>query len=633
MEYLELELEIERAGERYRARVRKAPIDLGARCWFELPAEANLEELSSSLENFRRGSRHLTVETPQPAASARELGRRLFELLFAGPVLEAWRASVGAAGGDLLLRLRLEDDPRLLKVPWELLFDPRQGAFIATEKRFARTLDLPVEARPLGGPPPLRILVVLSCPPDVAFLDTRQEWAVLEEALGGTVELRLVPPYLDEVDRALQSGRWHVLHFVGHGGTDEDGGSLILEGRRGDARAVDHLHVGTFLSHPSLRLVVLNACEGARPGLSDAFSGVAQALVKRGVPAVVAMQEPISDEAAIAFSRSLYRALAGKATVGKALQEARKDLFRDHEAEWAVPVLYLSGPDERLVKRRPIGPLILAFLAGILLLGLLVLASWRRSSPEPQLSDDLKPDLKPPRGAEQNPQECPSPPGLNMAFVKIDPGTFLMGDEGMKESRPDHQVTITRPFCIGVYEITQEQWAQVFGSLPPREEERYLPVHGIKFDAAQDFIRLLNEREPAHPYRLPTEAEWEYVARGKTRMLYSFLDKPTDLIRHANCGEPGDGFDGLAWVGRFPANLWGAHDMYGNVFEWVSDWYGPYSPEPVKDPPGPPEGTKRIRRGGSWESGARACSSAARSDVEPDRRDQQNGFRIVREIR
>lgn len=637
MEYLELELEIERAGERYQARVRKAPVDLGARCLFELPADANLEELSSGLEDLRRGSRHLAVEASQPAASARDLGRRLFELLFAGPVLEAWRASLGAAGGDLLLRLRLEDDPRLLKVPWELLFDPRQGAFIATEKRFVRALDLPVEARPLGGPAPLRILVVLSCPPGVAFLDSRQEWAVLQEALGGKVELRLVPPHLDEVDRALRSGMWHVLHFVGHGGTNEDGGYLILEGRRGDARAVDHLHVGTFLSHPSLRLVVLNACEAARPGLSDAFSGVAQALVKRGVPAVVAMQQPISDEAAIAFSRSLYRALAAKATVGRALQEARKDLFRDHEAEWTVPVLYLSGPDEPLVKSRSIWSRILFIVAGILLLGLLTFVSWRRPSPEPPSSADLKPDrkpdLKPPRGAEQNPQECPSPPGLNMAFVKIDPGTFIMGDEGMKESRPDHQVTITSSFCMGVYEITQEQWARVFRSPQPGEEGRYLPVHGIHYHAAQDFIRLINEKDPAHPYRLPTEAEWEYVARGKTQMRYSFLDDSAALVLHANCGEIGDGFDGPTWVGQFSANQWGAHDMYGNVFEWVSDWNGPYSDEDVENPIGPPKGKKRIRRGGGWKSGANACSSAARSDVEPDRNDQQNGFRIVREIR
>lgn len=618
MEYLEFELEIEREeGKRYRVKVRKAPVDLGAKCWFDL-TEEDLEKLSFDIEGFRRGFRDLTINAQQKTVSTRDLGRRLFELLFERSVLEAWRASVAMARDGLLLRLRLDDDPLLLQVPWELLFDPRLGSFIAIEKRVVRTLDLPAEARPLRGWPPLHVLVVLSCPPDMAQLDTEREWTVLQKALGRQVKLGRVPPRLDEVDRALRSGKWHVLHFVGHGGTDENGGYLVLEGRQGDSRRLDHLYVGTFLSHPSLRLVVLNACEGARPGQSDAFSGVAQALVKSGVPAVVAMQQPISDRAAIAFSKTFYGGIAKKATVGTALQRARKDLFRDEEAEWAVPVLYLNGRDEPLV--RPIGWLIAAIVAGILLLGLLGFASWPSG-------------LKRPRGAEQNPPECPSPPGLDMAFVKIEPRAFKMGDEGTKESRPVHEVTITRPFCIGVYEVTQEQWARVLRSWPPWKKDRYLPAHGIRHDAAQDFIRLINEKVPARPYRLPTEAEWEYVARGKTQMLYSFLEDPAELVHHANCGEVGDGFEGLTWVGQFPPNLWGAYDMYGNVSEWVSDWYGPYSGEPVKDPSGPREGEKRIRRGGSWKSDAKACSSADRSAVKPTSRFKETGFRIVREIR
>lgn len=606
---MDFELEIEWAGDRYRAKVRKAPVDLDAKCWSDLPAGADLEEISLNPENL----------------SARDLGRRLFEMVFAGPVLDAWRASDAVARNDLLLRLRLEDDPRLLSLPWELLFDSRQGSFIAIEKRFVRTLDLLAKAKPLSGWPSLRVLAVLSCPPNVEPLEIEREWNVLQETLGRGVKLRRVEPRLDEVDRALRSGKWHVLHFVGHGGMDEKGGYLVLEGRQGDARHVDHLYAGTFLSHPSLRLVALNACECARPGQSDAFSGVAHALVRSGVPAVVAMQQPISDRVAIEFSRAFYGGIARNATVGAALQRARKDLFRDEEAEWAVPVLYLNGPDDRLL--RSIGTQIAAIAAGILLLGLLGFASWRRPTPEPPPSS-----CKLPRGAGQNPPECPSPPGLNMALVKIKPGTFEMGDAGTQESRPVHRVTITRPFCIGVYEVTQEQWARVLGSPRPREEDRYLPAHGIRYDSAQSFVRLLNEKDPARPSRLPTEAEWEYVARGKTQMIYSFLDDPAALVRHANCGEIGDGFEGPACVGQFPPNLWGAHDMYGNVSEWVSDRYGVYSGDPVKDPSGPIEGNKRIRRGGSWKSGANACTSANRSAVQPNRRDRENGFRIVREI-
>ena len=611
------ELEIERVRTRYRARVRQSPA--GAQGWrsFSLPPD---DDAGPAPEGGP--PRHLLVDDlPQSMEPPKDFGRRLFEAIFAGPVLAAWR--VALAQGDLLLRLRLDNDPRLLRVPWELLLDPELGTFVATRLRVVRVLDLPLEARSLKRAVPLRILVVLSSPPDVPFLDTKQEWSVLQEAFGAGVELQLVPPNLDEVDHALQTGRWHVLHFVGHGGMSEDGGFLILEGHEGHSRPVGHLHAGTFLNHPSLRLVVLNACEGARPGPNDGFSGVAQALVRRGVPAVVAMQQPVSDRAAIAFSRSFYRALAGKATVGAAVQQARRDLFRDEEAEWAIPVLYLNGIDEPLVKSRPWNPLLFAALTVVLLIALFGLALWRWApSPTP----------RPPRGSGQNPPECPSPPRLNMAFVRIEAGTFTMGEEGAKDTEPSHQVTITRPFCIGVYEVTQEQWAQVFKSLPPSGRERYEPVHGVKYDAAEDFVRLLNEKNPAHPYRLPTEAEWEYVARGKSRMTYSFMDDAADLVHYANCGGRGDGFRDLTWVGQFRANPMGAHDMYGNVFEWVSDWYGAYSREASTDPPGPLQGDRRIRRGGSWKSGADACSSAARSVVKPDRKDQETGFRIVREI-
>lgn len=611
MKRRELKLDIERVGDRYRARVRKAPAGKGSWTWFEPPDEEEIR-----------------------LAIAKDLGRRLFESVFAGSVLTAWRASLAASRDELLLRLRLDGDPRLLKVPWEILFDPDRRTFVAIERRLIRSLDLPVKARPLEAPAPLRILVVLSSPPDAAPLDLDREWAVLDEVLGDKVELHFVPPRLEEVDRALRSGEWHALHFVGHGGTDGEGGFLILEDRHGESRTVDHLRLKTFLGHPTLRLVVLNACEGARPGTSDAFSGVAQALVKSGVPAVVAMQQAILDAAAITFAKSFYGALAEQQTLGTALWRAREVLFRDHETDWAVPVLYLNGRDapllvantrkEEFSKRK-----VAALVVGVLLLTVLIWVSVR--SPEPPAVPE---GLIVPRGAEENPKECPSPEGLNMAFVRIAPGSFLMGQSGgAKEDEPVHLVKITRPFCIGVYEVTQEQWDLVFKNPPPPPEERYLPALDIKYDAAQDFIHWLNQNDPALPYRLATEAEWEYVARGKTQMVYSFGDDAANLVRHANCGESGDGFDGPTWVGQFPENSWEVHDMLGNAFEWVADWHGPYPSERVDDPVGPQKGEKRIRRGGSWASSAKACSPAARSIVQPTRSDKYTGFRIVREIR
>lgn len=624
---MEFELEIEKAEGRYRAQVRRSPVRRSgrrAKSSFDLPDDEVLEDLSQEIASLRSGPRHLPLDRPQQGMSARDLGRRLFESVFSGPVLVAWRASVATAGDGLLLRLRLDDDPRLLRVPWELLFDPEPGEFIAAERRFIRSLDLQVEPRPLGAPTPLRILVVLSCPLDAPPLETRKEWAVLDEALGGNVELTVVPPRLEAVDRALRSGEWDVLHFIGHGHADAKGGILILEGRQGEAQAVDHLHLGKYLGRRVLRLIVLNACEGARPGQSDAFSGVAQAIVRKEVPAVVAMQKPISDEAAITFSKAFYGALAEGRTVAEAMWRAREDLFRDHEAEWSVPVLYLNGPDEPLIipelKPPPRVPVwkVVASVLGVLLLGFGI---WFLM----KLNLD---DTDPPR---YHP-DCPSPPGLDMILVRIDPGIFDMGEtKGDKTDEPVHRVTLTKPFCLGAFEVTQAQWNHVF-KLETPAAERDLPVRSVTFGAAQDFISRLNAAEISHPYRLPTEAEWEYAARARTSTRYSFGDDPKLLPQHGNCLSQ-DGFDGPAPVGSFQPNIFGLFDMYGNVFEWVEDWYAPYSADRVIDPRGPVEGTRRIRRGGSWDSGARACSSAARSDVEPDRKDQQNGFRIVREIR
>lgn len=628
-DFVDFELLIERLEKRYRARVLRSPAGRGAKSTFHLPLEEDLEDFESEITMYRSIPRNLRTDHPL-SMKPRELGRQLFEAVFSGEVQELWRSSLAVADSRLRLRLRLEDDSRLLRVPWELLFDPKRQLPIAIERPVVRSLEIQSSREPLIVDGPLRVLTVLSCPANVPRLDLREEWGKLDEAVGEDADLRRVPPRLPEVDRVLREEKWHVLHFVGHGEVDERGGSLILEDPQGTSQAVDHARLGTFLGHESLRLIVLNACEGATPGPSAPFSGVAQFLVKREVPAVIAMQRPVSDDAAIAFAQTFYAALAKLPSVDFALLEARRALFQEYESEWFAPVLYLSTRDGRLFvpppppPMPPWPPIWLRIAAAAVLF--LSIASWL------WLSQPEKPP--PPPGPENNPKECPSPEGLNIAFVRIPQGIFFMGDKrGEKGEKPAHRVSITEPYCLGIYEVTQEQWNHVLGMPAPSGTDRYLPVRGITYEEVGHFFRKLNEMDSRSNYRMPTEAEWEYAARGRTQMRYSFGKEDDALRLYANCKGGMDGFAEVAPVGQLKPNGFGLYDVYGNVFEWVSDWYGPYSDKDVIDPKGPQQGEKRIRRGGSWESRAKVCSSAARSDVLPDRGNKDTGLRILREIR
>ena len=163
---------------------------------------------------------------------------------------------------------------------------------------------------------------------------------------------RLAEARLSVLQRKLRAGRYHALHFVGHGGFDSDTqeGVVVLRDDTGKGRLVPAQHLGTILhDHRSLRLVVLNACEGSRTSRADPFAGAAQALVQQGIPAVIAMQFEITDQAAIIFAEEFYAAAADGYPVDAALAEARKAIFAaGNEIEWGTPVLHLRAPDGRL---------------------------------------------------------------------------------------------------------------------------------------------------------------------------------------------------------------------------------------------------------------------------------------------
>jgi formylglycine-generating enzyme required for sulfatase activity len=219
---------------------------------------------------------------------------------------------------------------------------------------------------------------------------------------------------------------------------------------------------------------------------------------------------------------------------------------------------------------------------------------------------------------------------IGMEFVPIPAGAFMMGSaQGNNDERPSHQVTISRPFYLGKYEVTQAQWEAVMGSNPSRftgQPDR--PVEQVSWDDVQAFIRKLNEKEGGTMYRLPTEAEWEYAARAGSTTAYSFGDDPGQLGEYAWYTDNSGGQTHP--VGQRQPNAWGLYDMHGNVWEWVQDWYGTYAAEPVTDPQGPSSGSNRVVRGGSWRNGARFCRSAYRFYAHPGDRIVDLGFRLLR---
>ncbi|MDR2925615.1 MAG: formylglycine-generating enzyme family protein [Azoarcus sp.] len=223
---------------------------------------------------------------------------------------------------------------------------------------------------------------------------------------------------------------------------------------------------------------------------------------------------------------------------------------------------------------------------------------------------------------------------IGMEFVLIPAGSFMMGTDpdfgkGNSDETPQHKVTISKPFYLGKYEVTQAQWVAVMGSNPSQFKGRNNPVERVSWNDAQAFIKRLNAKEGHNRYRLPTEAEWEYAARAGTNSAYSFGDDKNALSDYAwydgNSGETSRP------VGQKQPNPWGLHDVHGNVWEWVQDWYGGYPKTAVTNPKGTENGSNRVRRGGSWYgyNSARQCRSGYRDGNSPDLRRVTFGFRLA----
>jgi formylglycine-generating enzyme required for sulfatase activity len=206
-----------------------------------------------------------------------------------------------------------------------------------------------------------------------------------------------------------------------------------------------------------------------------------------------------------------------------------------------------------------------------------------------------------------------------MQFALIPAGEFQMGStSGADYERPVHTVRISKPFYLGIHEVTQGHWEAVMGNNPSQfKGDANRPIETVSWEEVQKFIDKLNTREGGTKYRLPTEAEWEYAARAGSTTAYSFGDDSSQLGKYAwfagnvnNTTHP---------VRKLQPNAWGLYDMHGNVWEWVQDWYGTYTAEPGTDPQGPTSGSARVIRGGSWNNGAGDCRSAYRLSSPPRR--------------
>ena len=215
--------------------------------------------------------------------------------------------------------------------------------------------------------------------------------------------------------------------------------------------------------------------------------------------------------------------------------------------------------------------------------------------------------------------------GMKMVFVKG--GMFAMGDiwgDGESDEEPVHYVTVS-DFYIGKYEVTQAQWKSIMGSNPSNWKGDNLPVESVSWNDIQEFIKKLNAKT-GKKYRLPTEAEWEYAARGGYNYKYSGSDTLTDVAwYYDNSGQK------THPVGQKRPNKLGVYDMSGNVWEWCQDWYGDYSSASQTSPTGPSSGSYRVLRGGSWLNDARSCCVSHRGCFTPSSRYIDLGFRLVLE--
>ncbi len=625
--YLNLDLQIVPAAQGYLAQVIFSPVGQ-AEALIVLPFSEHelqqpLDMLGGAVRQFRPvgDKANAGLPTVMPGElEPKKLGTQLFEAVMRGEIVVCLRRSLDAAlraEARLRIRLRLTGAPALAALPWEYLFDRSRDQFLALvdELSIVRYLDLPEPEAVLPVAPPLRVLAVLSDPVDIVpRLDVGREWALLQEAISGLGADQVVLDQLsavtvDSLRQRLGADDVHVLHFIGHGWFDAGGNGLVCEDTAGRADKVAADVLGVLLhGHQALRLLFLNACEGARTDNAAAFSGTAQYLVRQGVPAVIAMQFPITDAAAMRLSQTFYGTLAKGVSVDAALTEARKAIYTlGSLLEWGTPVFFSRSADNRIlalpnvtttnvtplqpdVPSKPFEPETVLIAAG----------PFRMGS-DPEVDKDTKDD--------EQPQHSLYLPDYYIAKTPVTNIQYEAFVQATGHRRPDH-------------------WKM--DKIPEGKEDN--PVVWVTWLDAVAFCQWLAQITEK-PYRLPTEAEWEKAARGPDGRIYPWGDHwETKLCNNQKSG-PKD----TTPVDAYPegASYYGALDMAGNVWEWCATKWGksyPYDVQEDEWTKGYLRGTDlRVLRGSSWfnveNSDFRCAYRDNKGSIEGW--DSDRGFRVA----
>jgi formylglycine-generating enzyme required for sulfatase activity len=558
-----------------------------------------------------------------PGIFPAEDGRRLFDLLLADLNLrEAW-AEVRGACRQRRLRLRIDvEAPELHALPWELLHDRAGFLAAGSDTPFSRYLAVSQEpARPLTERP-VRILVAIANPGNLARkwrlqpLDVMVEQKIVAGALcdltAGQAELTpLEPPVsLSRLERELRDG-YDVLHLVAHGRFAKFGKAAVLflaDNEDQVMPATEDKFAAMVRRLPQKpHLVFLSSCQSASRDTGDAFRGFAPQLLAAGVPAVVAMQEAVKVITAQAFARTFYRVLFKHGLVDLAANQARSSLLTGDYPGSSIPILFSRLHDNRL----------LAPLSA----GALPVIETRPFEPK---------------------------------TIYVPPGPFPMGSQpgdGVPSHETPQEEVDLPAYRIGCCPVTNAQYAAYIHSTGrpvepelgwkgqrPYEDKLDHPVAGVTWDEAVAYCGWLSD-ETHRQYHLPTEAQWEKAARGTGGRIYPWGDE----WEEGNCHH---GVRATAPVDAYPqgASPYGCLDMVGNVREWTSSRWGKNLRAPLfqnpwvsdeREDPAPDRYVLRVCRGGGSADPVQYLRCAARQGYFPDQRStpgKRVGFRVVMSI-